>query len=115
MIVYKLTIADSVEERILQLQDRKRELAKAAIGDGDMASKAKAAKMSMKDILFLFKRDAEHGVRDTDEAGLNVRTRVLKERRPAVDPRESRFLTPQEIADREARRARELASAYGRR
>ena len=119
MIVYKLTIANSVEERILQLQDRKRELAKAAIGDGDMASKAKAAKMSMKDILFLFKRDAEHGVRDADEADLNVRTRILKERRPApavgVDPREGRFLTPQEIADREARRARELASAYGRR
>ncbi|KAF8243219.1 hypothetical protein K440DRAFT_647612 [Wilcoxina mikolae CBS 423.85] len=114
VIVYKLTIAGSVEERILQLQERKRELAKAAIGDGDVA---KAGKMSMKDILFLFKRDAEHGAGDA--GSLNVKTRILKERRhvppPPVDTRERRYVSPREEADMEARKAREMASVYSRR
>jgi hypothetical protein len=121
-MVYKLTIADSVEERILLLQDRKRELAKAAIGDGDMAGRAKAAKMSMKDILFLFKRDAEGKYQDKDSSDLHKKTRILKERRtvksetPAeVASAGGRFLSPAEIAEAEARRAREQASVYSRR
>ncbi|KAI9835949.1 MAG: hypothetical protein M1819_001847 [Sarea resinae] len=53
VVVYKITVKDTVEERILQLQEKKRELANAAIeGKG-------AAKLSMNDIMHLFRRDAE--------------------------------------------------------
>ncbi|KAA8897611.1 SNF2 family N-terminal domain-containing protein [Sphaerosporella brunnea] len=125
VIVYKLTIADSVEERILQLQEKKRELAKAAIGDGDMAGRAKAAKMSMNDILFLFKRDAEGNYQDRRSEEFNKKTRILKERRtmpmPVTESQSSasmgggRFMTSTEIAEAEARRERERNSVYSRR
>ncbi|KAL8757174.1 MAG: hypothetical protein Q9199_002398 [Rusavskia elegans] len=55
--IYKLTVANTVEARILELQDKKRELAKQAIEGG---GKAAAGKLSMKDIMNLFRRDAEH-------------------------------------------------------
>jgi hypothetical protein len=88
------------------------------MGDGDLAGKAKATKLSMKDILYLFRRDAE-GNAGTNPA-LSTRTRILKERlpgRPANFDASSggRYLTPQEEAEKEARRAREQASAYSRR
>ncbi|KIJ59865.1 hypothetical protein HYDPIDRAFT_117943 [Hydnomerulius pinastri MD-312] len=57
--IYKLTIPDTVETRILQLQDAKRELAKAALS-GD---KIKNMKLGMEDLLALFKR----GDDDDDE------------------------------------------------
>jgi hypothetical protein len=50
--VYKLAIQESVEDRILQLQDKKRELAAAALS-GD---KFKAGnKLGLEDIMALFK------------------------------------------------------------
>lgn len=52
--VYRLTIGGSVEERILALQEKKRELAKAAIEGGRAAGK-----LSMNDILGLFRSDAQ--------------------------------------------------------
>ncbi|KAI9847995.1 MAG: hypothetical protein M1838_000667 [Thelocarpon superellum] len=54
VVVYKITIQGTVEERILELQEKKRELANAAI-----EGKA-VGKLSMKDIMQLFRRDAEH-------------------------------------------------------
>lgn len=71
MIVYKITIAKTVEERILDLQEKKRALAEAAI-----EGKA-AANLSMKDILNLFKRDAEHAQDSEDLGGLGSKMRVL--------------------------------------
>lgn len=63
VVVYRLTIRDSVEERILDLQERKRELAKAAIEGG---SSKGVGKLNMKDIMALFGRNAEHdGSHDT--------------------------------------------------
>jgi hypothetical protein len=56
VIVYKITIKDSVEERILDLQEKKRELANQTIEGG----KGGAGKLGMKEILSLFRRDAEH-------------------------------------------------------
>lgn len=53
--VYKMTIANTVEERILALQEKKRTLASAAIEGGRAVGK-----LSMKDIMQLFRRDAEH-------------------------------------------------------
>ncbi|KAL8832548.1 MAG: hypothetical protein Q9170_004839 [Blastenia crenularia] len=55
--IYKLTIPHTVEARILELQDKKRELAKQAIESG--GKKGAATKLSMKDILNLFRKDAE--------------------------------------------------------
>ncbi|KAI5290562.1 hypothetical protein KEM54_001172 [Ascosphaera aggregata] len=52
--IYKLTIKDTVEERILELQNKKRELANATI-----EGKLSAGKLTMNDILALFGRDAE--------------------------------------------------------
>ena len=60
VVVYKLTIAGSVEQRILALQDKKRELAKAAIEGGAADKNAGVSKLTMGDILKLFNRDAEH-------------------------------------------------------
>jgi len=63
--VYRITIRDSVEERILQLQEKKRELAKAAIDGGGMKG---GAKLTMSDIMSLFRRDAETDGRHEDAA-----------------------------------------------
>lgn len=52
--MYRLSIHNSVEERILELQEAKRKLAQAAIEGGKAIGK-----LSMKDILNLFKREAE--------------------------------------------------------
>ena len=71
--VYKLTIANTVEERILELQEKKRALANAAIGGDGKA----AGKLSMNDILNLFRRDAEHDARHEVDASLGSKTRIL--------------------------------------
>ncbi|WEW58139.1 hypothetical protein PRK78_003606 [Emydomyces testavorans] len=52
--VYKITIKDTVEGRILDLQERKRELASATI-----EGKTAAGKLTMNDMLALFRHDAE--------------------------------------------------------
>ncbi|BGP09358.1 hypothetical protein JCM10049v2_005224 [Rhodotorula toruloides] len=52
--IYKLTIDDTVEERILKLQADKAELAKAALDGGDLS---KGNKLSVQEILSLFKLD----------------------------------------------------------
>ena len=54
VVVHKLTIKDSVEERILELQEKKRELAKATI-EGQKGMKAGA--LNMAEMLKLFKHD----------------------------------------------------------
>ncbi|KAF6239902.1 hypothetical protein HO173_001510 [Letharia columbiana] len=71
--VYKLTIANTVEARILELQEKKRALANAAIGGDGKA----VGKLSMKDILNLFRRDAEHDGRHEVDASLGAKTRIL--------------------------------------
>ncbi|KAF2452906.1 SNF2 family N-terminal domain-containing protein [Lineolata rhizophorae] len=54
--IYKLTVRETVEARIVELQEAKRKLAKAAIEGA-----AQAAKLSMQDILRLFRGDADVG------------------------------------------------------
>jgi hypothetical protein len=78
--IYKVTVKDTVEERILNLQDRKRELANATI-----EGKAAAGKLTMKDMMALFGHDAESRYtgdgddRDLDLVGTG-RTRLLDSR-----------------------------------
>lgn len=61
--VFRLTIRNTVEERIMALQEKKRELAAAAIEGGKAVGK-----LSMQDIMSLFRRDAEHSATHEDVA-----------------------------------------------
>ncbi|KAG8707479.1 hypothetical protein FRC08_000478, partial [Ceratobasidium sp. 394] len=58
--IYKLTIAETVEDRILKLQDTKRDLAKAALS-GDKLSNNR---LRLEDIMSLFNK---HSHEDSDE------------------------------------------------
>jgi hypothetical protein len=62
VVVYKLTVRDTVEERILALQEKKRLLARHAI-EGGMKKDKDALKLSLQDLLNLFKprHDDEFG------------------------------------------------------
>lgn len=80
--VYRLSIHNSVEERILDLQESKRKLAAAAIEGGKAIGK-----LDMKDILALFKRDAEYNdehIDDAHDAHLYTKMRVLEEKSGAL-------------------------------
>ena len=58
--VYKMTIRDTVEERIVELQERKRELARKAVEGGKSgAGGVGGMKLTLGDMLKLFRRDAE--------------------------------------------------------
>ncbi|WVQ82473.1 hypothetical protein IAT38_004602 [Cryptococcus sp. DSM 104549] len=63
--IFKLTIEETVEDRILALQNMKRELANAALsgqtGQGLM-------KLTMDDIMQLFKRSSKHDVSDDEDS-----------------------------------------------
>ncbi|KAL9636072.1 MAG: hypothetical protein Q9164_003055 [Protoblastenia rupestris] len=115
VVVYKLTVNKTVEERILELQEKKRALANAAI-----EGKEKVGKLSMKDILNLFKRDAEHDHRHEVDVGLGAKTRILNAH-DVADVREvgglggggSRRVTPP-VMER-PRAAVKENSIYGRR
>ncbi|KAF7511062.1 hypothetical protein GJ744_005293 [Endocarpon pusillum] len=67
VIVYKLSVKDTVEERILDLQEKKRQLADATI-----EGKTAAAKLTMEDMLKLFRHDAEHGGHGAEADGVGV-------------------------------------------
>ncbi|KAL3476319.1 SNF2 family N-terminal domain-containing protein [Aspergillus californicus] len=64
--IYKMIIKESVEERILDLQDRKRELANVTI-----EGKAASAKLTMNDMMALFGKDAESRYNKDDQDRLN--------------------------------------------
>ena len=56
MVIYKLTIANTVEERILDLQEKKRTLAEQAIEGG---MRKDAFKLGVKEMLDLFRHGGE--------------------------------------------------------
>lgn len=59
MVVYKLTVENTVEERILELQEKKRLLALHAIEGG--MKKKDAGKLNLQDLLNLFKPRHDDG------------------------------------------------------
>ncbi len=77
VIVYKMTIKDTVEARILDLQNRKRELANATI-----EGKSAAAKLTMDDMLDLFRHDKEH-LHGVDGMGLD-KAKLLEDDRHEI-------------------------------
>ncbi|KHJ31651.1 putative dna repair protein [Erysiphe necator] len=70
VIVYKITIANSVEERILTLQEKKRELAQQTIEGGKNNG---ISKLGMHEIMQLFRGEADHNlvssVKDAKNSG----------------------------------------------
>ncbi|KAJ5226052.1 hypothetical protein N7468_007277 [Penicillium chermesinum] len=73
--IYRMVIKSTVEERIVALQDRKRELANATI-----EGKSAAGKLNMRDMMALFGRDAESRYNDGDQQtslDFNKPTRLL--------------------------------------
>ncbi|KAL2012325.1 hypothetical protein VTN00DRAFT_5043 [Thermoascus crustaceus] len=69
--IYKMTIKDTVEERIVDLQERKRELANATI-----EGKTAAGKLTMRDMMALFGREAESRF-EHDGLDLTQKTKLL--------------------------------------
>jgi len=59
VVVYKMTVANTVEERILDLQNKKRLLAEATIEGGMRKRDKNALKLGLNEILDLFKHNAE--------------------------------------------------------
>lgn len=62
VMVYKMTVRDTVEARIIALQERKRALAEATI-----EGKSEAGKLSMKELIGLFDHKAESDASHRDE------------------------------------------------
>ncbi|KAK3994576.1 transcription termination factor 2 [Cladorrhinum sp. PSN332] len=70
VVVYKLTVADTVEARIVELQNKKRMLAEATI-EGGMRKKDKGElKLGLQEILDLFKHDARASLGGGNDDGL---------------------------------------------
>ena len=97
VVVYRLTISHTVEERILELQEAKRRLAAAALEGGKSI-----AKLSMQDILALFRHDAERQAPDdTDVAHLGQGPESV---RLMLDRQQKAYPAPAAAAASEARR-----------
>ncbi|OJD19538.1 hypothetical protein AJ78_00509 [Emergomyces pasteurianus Ep9510] len=123
--IYKLTIKNTVEERIVDLQERKRELANATI-----EGKAAAAKLTMKDMMALFSHEASVRYSDEDHGlDLTGKTRLLGSRDDDDDDRldygsastsqQTRRATPPVMQNKAgsggSRRPTPESSVYGRR
>ncbi|KKK15680.1 hypothetical protein AOCH_006981, partial [Aspergillus ochraceoroseus] len=113
--IYKMIIKGTVEERILSLQDRKRELANVTI-----EGKTGAAKLTMQDMMALFGKDAE--LRYTDERGsveLAQKGRLLEPRSETASSQASTEANWDSSRDRnrklEKRTLGTEDSVYGRR
>lgn len=114
--IYKMVIKGTVEERIVALQDRKRELANATI-----EGKTGAGKLTVRDMMALFGRDAEARFKDNQSTlDFNQPTRLLNagdETEPVhSSSRESTQSAPRSRGNEaQANRPRHEHSVYGRR
>ncbi|CDM35314.1 hypothetical protein DTO013E5_6742 [Penicillium roqueforti] len=114
--IYKMVIKGTVEERIVALQDRKRELANATI-----EGKTGAGKLTVRDMMALFGRDAESRFTDNQSTlDFNQPTRLLNtgdENEPASSStQESAHSVPRGRGNEvKPNRPRNEDSVYGRR
>jgi Superfamily II DNA/RNA helicases, SNF2 family len=113
--IYKMVIKGTVEERIVALQDRKRELANATI-----EGKAGAGKLTMRDMMALFGRDAESRFTDNQSTlDFNQPTRLLNagdETEPVHSSQGSTQSAPRSRGNEaQAHRPQKEDSVYGRR
>ncbi|KAJ5928317.1 hypothetical protein N7466_007273 [Penicillium verhagenii] len=115
--IYRMIIKGSVEERIVALQDRKRELANMTI-----EGKSAAGKLTMNDMMALFGRDAESKYTPTDDQGkldFKQSTRLLDSSEDIHPPTPSQSSTRTDSHNRDRRqqsnRPTPEDSVYGRR
>ncbi|CAG7560812.1 unnamed protein product [Fusarium equiseti] len=103
VIIYKLTVSQTVEERILELQDKKRELAEQAIEGG---MRKEALKLGLNEIINLFKTgsSADNPTVIADTSDVADRSFDGNGRRTAAS-----------IQRRPERPKKEESSVYGRR
>jgi SNF2 family DNA or RNA helicase len=115
--VFRLTVRNTVEEKILALQEKKRQLAAAALEGGKAVGK-----LSMQDIMQLFRRDAEVGGNDEDDAAFAEKfggdAKLLDGSGGRGDSRQDSSTPPERAVQRDAKKgvARKPEHAvYGRR
>ncbi|RAK95012.1 putative SNF2 family helicase/ATPase [Aspergillus ibericus CBS 121593] len=113
--IYKMIIKGTVEERILDLQDRKRELANVTI-----EGKTAAAKLTMKDMMALFGKDAEARYTGDRNLDLAQTTKLLSSGTDSPSspyPSETRESSAPRDRNRQQvkRSSRDEDSVYGRR
>jgi hypothetical protein len=107
--VYKLTIKDTVEQRIVALQEKKRALAAAAI-----EGKA-VAKLGMDELLSLFRREAENDPRhEKGHEHLANTVKVLGDGGVGAELRTERILREDRERREEKDRARRTAAPVRR-
>lgn len=53
--VYRLTIKDTIEERIMALQEQKKKIADAVLGEGTVGRPTGAARLNIQDLMMLFR------------------------------------------------------------
>lgn len=112
-----MTVKDTVEARILDLQERKRELANATI-----EGKTAAGKLTMNDMLALFGHDAEaRWSDDRDDLDFSGKARLLnskekEERAASASASTSRRASPPIMESRgKGKKPAQENSVYGRR
>jgi SNF2 family DNA or RNA helicase len=115
--VFRLTVRNTVEEKILALQEKKRQLAAAALEGGKAVGK-----LSMQDIMQLFRRDAEHGGNDEDDAAFAEKfggdAKLLDGSGGRSDGRQESSTPPERAGQRDAKKGvarKPEHSVYGRR
>ncbi|PYH91255.1 hypothetical protein BO71DRAFT_486414 [Aspergillus ellipticus CBS 707.79] len=109
--IYKMIIKGTVEERIIDLQDRKRELANMTI-----EGKAAVGKLTMKDMMALFGKDAESRYTNERDLDLTQTTKLLSSATDSPRP-SSPYKGESSSRDRteKPRAHRSEDSVYGRR
>ncbi|KAJ5164439.1 uncharacterized protein N7500_006269 [Penicillium coprophilum] len=114
--IYRMVIKGTVEERIVALQDRKRELANATI-----EGKAGAGKLTVRDMMALFGRDAESKFTDNQTAlDFNQPARLLNAgdetgSAPSSSRESSQSAPRSQRSEVQSNRPRHEHSVYGRR
>lgn len=74
-----MTIKDTIESRMLELQASKRAIADQTFGDGaNLDAKGAKAKLTMTDIMFLFGREAENRGDDKADTLAAKKTNLLR-------------------------------------
>ncbi|KAK6539075.1 hypothetical protein TWF694_010616 [Orbilia ellipsospora] len=76
VVVYRMSIGNTIESRIQELQDRKRKIAEAAFGTGDLLKKGETGKLTKGDLLFLFNKDAERLHNDDEELAFTLGSKL---------------------------------------
>ncbi|KAF3921942.1 hypothetical protein ABW20_dc0102427 [Dactylellina cionopaga] len=100
VVVYRMSISNTIESRIQELQERKRKIAEAAFGSGDLLKDGGAGKLTKGDLLFLFNKDAERLHNDDDELAFTLGNKLnLMDQSTSTRDQDSHFTEPTHRSD----------------